>query len=830
MTEKRRKKFLSLLLTGCLLLTNGTPAFADVPESATSDSTYTEYTQTPTSESSGLTGETEISENPDQLGENVKPTETVTPTPEQDSDNFTQITDSSQTTITVPKVILNLTELTLVKGEGTELKVLAEEQGDVVSSIQWDSSVPMVAEVDENGRVEALSEGETLITATAEVGGQQCEPVTCRVEVINAEPVLSYQAHVSNIGWQEYVQSGETAGTTGRNLPMEALRINVTGVENIGVKYSAHVQNIGWQDFVGTDIAAGTTGKNLPMEAVKIELTGTAAADYDIYYRAHVTNVGWLDWAKNGQAAGSQGYAYSLQALEIKILTKNSSEAPTNTSNPNMEKLIIYANAHVQDMGWLGKSEIGGMIGTVGKNLNLEALQLTTNNADGIGIEYQAHVRDIGWQSYVANGASAGTTGKNKAIEALKIGLIGDNANQYDIYYRAHITNLGWLDWAKNGEAAGSEGLAYSVQALQIVIVSKGSAAPGGTTIPFCKKNNANYSTYISGIGWQESVSNGVTSGSTGKGRVISGLKLDVSGMENLGVKYSVHVSDVGWMGYVSDGTEAGQPNAGRSIECVKIELTGSASRYFDIWYRVHASDLGWLGWAANGSMAGTAKIACAAEALQILVLPKGSTAPGSTNRAYVDTKAGWTYIDGLRRYKDQNGNILNDVSDIFNPSSKYITVDRKKGITTIYGYNSQTGSYDTPIKSMWCSVGNPITLSKAGTYRMGWQLRTKEMNASDGSYRCWAPYVSQIYGTVYFHGVASDTPDLRTVSAGAFMALGTPQSHGCIRLAAIDAKWIYYNTSTGTTVKIGDNLASPMSPKRYAWRGGALGMDPTYS
>ena len=192
---------------------------------------------------------------------------------------------------------------------------------------------------------------------------------------------------------------------------------------------------------------------------------------------------------------------------------------------------------------------------------------------------------------------------------------------------------------------------------------------------------------------------------------------------------------------------------------------------------------------------------------------------------------AGWTYIDGYRRYRNADGSLSNDVSAIFNPSSKYITVDRIRGITTIYGYNSETGKYDTPIKSMWCSVGNPITLSAAGTYNIGWQLRSKKMVGAGNSYVCWASYVSQIYGAVYFHGVASGSPDLNSVAKSDFEALGRPMSHGCIRLAACDAKWIYENVKGGTTVQIGDNFGCPMSnPVRYQWTGGAYGPDPTYS
>lgn len=189
----------------------------------------------------------------------------------------------------------------------------------------------------------------------------------------------------------------------------------------------------------------------------------------------------------------------------------------------------------------------------------------------------------------------------------------------------------------------------------------------------------------------------------------------------------------------------------------------------------------------------------------------------------------GWEYIGKYRRYRKADGSLMEDVTSIFNPSSKYITVDRTRGRVTIYGYNSATGAYDTPIKSMICSVGNPISYTAAGTYKIGWQLKKKQMTGED--YVCWAAYVSQIYGAVYFHGVASSTPDLSNISAVDFNSLGSPMSHGCVRLAAIDAKWIYYNVSSGTTVRIGDNLDYPLTnPTRYTWTGGAFGSDPTYS
>ena len=73
----------------------------------------------------------------------------------------------------------------------------------------------------------------------------------------------------------------------------------------------------------------------------------------------------------------------------------------------------------------------------------------------------------------------------------------------------------------------------------------------------------------------------------------------------------------------------------------------------------------------------------------------------------------GWEYIGKYRRYRKADGSLMEDVTNIFNPSSKYITVDRTRGRVTIYGYNSATGSYDTPIKSMICSAETEVVLPR---------------------------------------------------------------------------------------------------------------------
>ncbi|MDB1876404.1 hypothetical protein PMX24_09350, partial [Collinsella aerofaciens] len=96
----------------------------------------------------------------------------------------------------------------------------------------------------------------------AQADGAQAEPARSEA----AAPVsLSYSAHVSNIGWMGAVAGGEVAGTTGRGLPLEALRLVLSDAstgEPLGadaISVEAHVSNVGWQAAVGNGGTAGTT-------------------------------------------------------------------------------------------------------------------------------------------------------------------------------------------------------------------------------------------------------------------------------------------------------------------------------------------------------------------------------------------------------------------------------------------------------------------------------------------------------------------------------------------------------------------------------------------
>lgn len=301
---------------------------------------------------------------------------------------------------------------------------------------------------------------------------------------------VKYQTHIQSNGWGTYVKDGETAGTIGEKLRMEALRVKLTNKEYSGsIEYRAHVQKKGWLDWVKDGDLCGTSGESLRLEALQVRLTKEMAEHYDVYYRAHVQNFGWLDWAKNGEFAGSTGYSYRIEALEIKLVEKGG-ESPGKTDVPfkKAQSKIEYST-HVQGIGWQRFVNDGEMAGTSQHSKRLEAIKIQLNKPVYSGdIVYKVHVQTYGWQNKKKNGEIAGTSGESKRLEAIKISLTGELADKFDIYYRTHVQKYGWLDWAKNGEESGSEGYSYRLEAIEIKLIEKGDKVPENTEKPFLKK------------------------------------------------------------------------------------------------------------------------------------------------------------------------------------------------------------------------------------------------------------------------------------------------------------------------------------------------------
>ena len=292
---------------------------------------------------------------------------------------------------------------------------------------------------------------------------------------------IKYKTHVSNIGWQGRCFDGETAGTTGRALPVEALQVDlgsaISSQYSGSIQYRSHVRNIGWESGWKSDGAtSGTTGRALSVEAVQIQLTGEVASHYDVYYRVHSSSVGWLGWAKNGEKAGTEGYGYPVEAIEIQLLPKGS-KAPGDLGNSFKTAQVKY-EAHVSNIGWQGRCFDGETAGTTGRALPVEALQVDLGSAISSqysgSIQYRSHVRNIGWESgWKSDGATSGTTGRALSVEAVQIQLTGEVASHYDVYYRVHVRSEGWQDWRSDGQISGTTGKGLSIEAIEIKLVEK---------------------------------------------------------------------------------------------------------------------------------------------------------------------------------------------------------------------------------------------------------------------------------------------------------------------------------------------------------------------
>ena len=373
--------------------------------------------------------------------------------------------------IPITRVTLDRSLLTLNLNQSTNLKATINPSDTTDSkALTWTTSNNRVATVDGNGKVTGVSEGEATITVRTSNG----KTASCKVTVIKQIPVLTYQTHVADYGWLETVGDGETAGTTGKNKQMEAIKINLSNSSSYSgtIEYCTHVESIGWQDWKKNGQISGTEGQSKQIEAIKIKLTEEMAAHYDVYYRVHVQELGWMDWASNGEAAGTAGYSYRIEAIQIELVEKGG-KAPGETTRPFIQHYVSY-KTHVQDYGWQGKVYEGAISGIANQSKQIEAITITLEGAQYSGnIEYRTHVEDIGWQSWQINGAIAGTTGQSKGLEAIEIRLTGEIAKYYDVEYRVYVEGKGWQDKRRNGKTAGTTGESRQIEAIEITLVKK---------------------------------------------------------------------------------------------------------------------------------------------------------------------------------------------------------------------------------------------------------------------------------------------------------------------------------------------------------------------
>ena len=191
----------------------------------------------------------------------------------------------------------------------------------------WQSDGLMVGSTGQNRRIEALHikpDGETdVVVHMKSIGNKEYKNIkkdtligttgqNRRLEAIRItgkESFYLYRVHQKSIGWSEWANNGEWAGTTGKGLQMEALEIkkSMFSVE-------PHVQSKGWVDYgmITKDTIIGTVGEKKRIECLCFE--------GDFEYRVHIQSSGWTDWTKADGVAtlGTVGQELRIEAIQFR--------------------------------------------------------------------------------------------------------------------------------------------------------------------------------------------------------------------------------------------------------------------------------------------------------------------------------------------------------------------------------------------------------------------------------------------------------------------------------------------------------------------------------
>ena len=383
------------------------------------------------------------------------------------------------------------------------------------------------------------------------------------------------------------------------------------------IAYKTHVQSYGWQDYVRNGTMSGTSGEGKRLEGIKIKLENQSY-DGNILYRTHIQSYGWeTTWKKNDQMSGTSGEGKRLEAIEIKL------------DGDMKDHYDIYYRVHAQSFGWLGWAKNGEQSGTAGYAKRLEAIEIKL-------VEKDTPVSGYGEKDAFKDKNAVESVSLNKTTISIEA---GDETTLTATVLPEDATNK-TLTWTSNNESS-------------VTVEQNGhiTAVAEGTAIITAKANNGKkatctvnvlspipgvaYQTHVQSYGWQDYVSNGKMSGTSGEAKRLEGIKIKLKNQEYDGdIEYKTHIQSYGWeTTWKKNAQMSGTSGEAKRLEAIQIRLTNQMAIQYDIYYRVHAQSFGWLGWAKNGKSAGTAGYAKRLEGIEIVLVEKGGKPPARANQ-----------------------------------------------------------------------------------------------------------------------------------------------------------------------------------------------------
>lgn len=278
----------------------------------------------------------------------------------------------------------------------------------------------------------------------------------------------------------------------------------------------------------------------------------------------------------------------STSSTNASVAPVTSTTQQVDNSTKEISTPDITIQGHGQDYGWQKPMHENQTVGVTEQSKRLEAVKITVANADKTyqgDVIYQAHLAGTGWQQEVKNGELAGTVHQGRQMEAIKIRLTGELANRYNIYYRAYVQNSGWSDWVANGNIAGTTGLGLRLEALQFMLNLRHQPVTQNTKRTSVGATNLHFQVQGQDYGWQNTRKNDEIGGTTGQGRRLEAIKINIENNNLAGdLIYQAHLSGTGWQREVKNGELAGTVGQSRQMEAIKVNLTGELANYYNIY------------------------------------------------------------------------------------------------------------------------------------------------------------------------------------------------------------------------------------------------------
>lgn len=211
-----------------------------------------------------------------------------------------------------------------------------------VGAVRPELSGPGVAGVQEVQIQEEEEAGEQAGLPESTAGGQAAEsqqPAAGQPQEAESgqtapeqpqEPLqVFYSAFLYGQGW-----SGVTADNSPCAAPpitwvtaMKANLVNIPGGDQVGIRYQVNLSGSGWLDWAYDGAETGNPAGDMPLEAIRMELTGSKAAGYDLYYKV-LQNGAWTEWAANGATAGQEAVGLRVDGIRASVTVKGAGAPP----------------------------------------------------------------------------------------------------------------------------------------------------------------------------------------------------------------------------------------------------------------------------------------------------------------------------------------------------------------------------------------------------------------------------------------------------------------------------------------------------------------------